>query len=283
MCYGFGEPTQAAPAAPQAAPAPRSGERQVPLDDVSIQLYTLRTVLEDDHDAVMTALAGIGYRKVEAAGTWGRTAQELRGFLDGLGVRATSAHLPLAEDAAGLERKLADAVALGHAYVNVPFLRSESSEDWKRWADEINAEAQAFAEQGIRFGYHNHAHEYTVQLDDGTTPWDVLTSRCDPALVHLELDLHWVVTAGVQLGESDPVGYTLDVISAAPQRVRQYHVKDRHADTGDTGDLGSGMVDFARIFAAHQVEEWIVENDRPDVTPLRTAEVGWAYLSDIRF
>ncbi len=33
-------------------------------------------------------------------------------------------------------------------------------------------------------------------------------------------------------------------------------------------DLGTGVIDFAKIFKKHQVEEYIVENDTPDVTPL---------------
>ena len=48
-------------------------------------------------------------------------------------------------------------------------------------------------------------------------------------------------------------------------------------------DLGTGMIDFARIFAAHAVEEYIVENDTPDVTPLTTAAVGHLYLDHVRF
>ena len=73
----------------------------------------------------------------------------------------------------------------------------------------------------------------------------------------------------------------------APQQVRQFHVKDRHAATsttpGDMADLGTGVIDFARIFQAHQVEEYIVENDTPDVTPLTTAAVGHAYLDHLEF
>ena len=48
-------------------------------------------------------------------------------------------------------------------------------------------------------------------------------------------------------------------------------------------DLGTGMIDFPRIFASHRVEEFIVENDTPDVTPEQTARVGYDYLRDVRF
>ncbi|WP_370618133.1 hypothetical protein [Mumia sp. Pv 4-285] len=60
-------------------------------------------------------------------------------------------------------------------------------------------------------------------------------------------------------------------------------MKDRDPDTGVMCDLGTGNLDFARIFAHHQVEEYIVENDRPNVTPRQTAEVGYDYLRALRF
>ena len=60
------------------------------------------------------------------------------------------------------------------------------------------------------------------------TPWDVLTERLDPRLVHLEVDLYWAYTGGVNTGAADPLAFANDVIRSAPQEVRQYHVKDRH-------------------------------------------------------
>jgi sugar phosphate isomerase/epimerase len=78
------------------------------------------------------------------------------------------------------------------------------------------------------------------------------------------------------------VRFALDVIREAPQRVLQFHVKDRAPD-GDMADLGTGTIDFRRIFDKHRVVEYIVENDTPDVTPRRTAEVGYRYLRKVRF
>ena len=73
------------------------------------------------------------------------------------------------------------------------------------------------------------------------------------------------------------------MIHDAPQQVRQYHVKDRDPVTRRHGDLGTGVIDFDRIFRAHAVEEYIVENDTPDVTPLQTAQVGYDYLRNLRY
>jgi sugar phosphate isomerase/epimerase len=257
----------------------------VPNGKISIQLYTLRAALggEPGFDAVLEALAQYGYQKVELAGYYGRTAAELRSFLDGLGVRASSSHDGITGSASALQTKLENAATLGQRYVVVPYLASSSLTDWQAWADRMNEEAAAAKRWGLRYGYHNHAHEFTTDLGGGVTPWEVLTERLDPSLVHLEVDLYWVYTGGVNSGAADPDQFAIDVIREAPQTVRQFHVKDRDAATGDMADLGTGIVDFPRIFRTHTVEEYIVENDTPDVTPLTSAAVGWRYLDRLAY
>ena len=261
------------------------GGRKVQHDRISIQLYTLRAALggSPGFDTVLTRLAQYGYDKVEMAGYYGRTAVQMRGFLDGIGVRASSSHDGISASPAALRTKLENAATLGQRYVNVPFLASSSLADWQRWADQMNTEAVQARKYGLAYGYHNHAHEFTTDLGGGLTPWEVLTSRLDKRLVHLEVDLYWAYTGGVNTGQADPDQFAIDVVREAPQRVRQYHVKDRDAATGDMCDLGTGVVDFARIFSAHTVEEYIVENDTPDVTPLTSAAVGHLYLDHLRF
>ncbi|ARQ71594.1 sugar phosphate isomerase/epimerase family protein [Streptomyces marincola] len=271
-----------------AAPGAHAGQDRrglplVPPGLISLQLYTMRDDLNGarGYDATLRAVARMGYPRVEQAlGLFGRTAHEMRAFYREIGVRATSSHNDISPDRAALETKLRDARTLGQSYMNVPWLNSEVLDDWKRFAERMNHEAAAARRYGLRYGYHNHAHEFTIDLGRGVTPWDVLTSELDPRLVHLEIDIYWAVTGGIESGDGvrDPERFTIDVIRSAPQRVLQYHVKDRDPVTGDTVDPGTGMIDFPRVFRAHPVKEYIVENDTPDVTPLRTAEVGWAYL-----
>ncbi|MFU8853554.1 sugar phosphate isomerase/epimerase family protein [Micromonospora sp. SL1-18] len=265
-----------------------TGRRHVPPGLISIQLWTVRDALwgGPGYDATLTHLAKIGYPKVELAlGYFGRTATQLRQFLDSIGIRASSSHDGISDNAAALDEKIQNAVTLGQSYLVVPYLYSEREDDWKRWAEQMNAEAAAAARAGLRYGYHNHAHEFTIDLGGGKRPWDVLTAELDPRLVHLEVDIYWAVTGGINSGDgvADPERFTLDVIRSAPQRVLQYHVKDRHASDGDMADLGTGMIDFARIFREHSAQEYIVENDTPDVTPQQTAEVGYRYLRKLRF
>lgn len=268
-----------------AAPAAKGAGRPVPPGLISIQLYTLRSVMggpQGKVDATLANLANLGYTKVELAGLYDRTASALRSTLDSLGITPSSSHDGISANAAALETKITNAVTLGQNYINVPFLRSSLADDWRRYADQMNAEAAAARQAGLKYGYHNHAHEFTTDFGNGLTPWDILTERLDPKLVHLEVDLYWAVTAGVGVGAADPVQFAIDTILEAPQKVLQYHVKDRDK-AGDFADLGTGTIDFARIFRAHTPKEFIVENDMPDVSPLQTAKVGYNYLRELRF
>ena len=268
-----------------AAPSGRKG-RPVPPGLISIQLYTLRDIMRGEGvDATLASLADFGYTKVELAGLYGRTAESMRSTLDSLGITPSSSHDGISSSPAALEAKIANAVTLGQTHINVPYLASTSGDDWRRWADQMNVEAAAARAAGLKYGYHNHAHEFTTDVGGGETPWDIFTSRLDPKLVHLEVDLYWAVTGGVGVGAKDPVQFAIDTIQQAPQKVLQYHVKDKESLDGDRNfaDLGTGIIDFARIFRAHTPKEYIVENDQPDVTPLQTAEVGYDYLRALRF
>ena len=277
----------AAPA--QATPGKGHGHghsrHEVPHDQISIQLYTLRRSMTtpEQVELVLFRLAQYGYERVERAGLYHYTPAQMKARLDELGIWASSSHEGISADRAALGAKLDIANTFRQRYVVVPYLNSDKLSDWQTWAEQMNVEAAAARRRGLRYGYHNHAHEFTIDLGGGVTPWDVLTENLDPRLVHLEADLYWVYTGAVNRGESDPIRFVNDVIRSAPQEVRQYHVKDRDATTGDMADLGTGVIDFTQIFARHRVEEYIVENDNPDVSDLTSAAVGKLYLEHVEF
>jgi sugar phosphate isomerase/epimerase len=146
--------------------------------------------------------------------------------------------------------------------------------------DDLNRAGRMAREAGLRLGYHNHNWEFFPLTDNPSkTAYDVLIEKTDPRYVHFEMDLFWVTR-----GARDPV----DLLRRLDGRVRQYHVKDLN-QAGSFADPGDGLIDFARIFAAHQVDEYIVERDDAGSAPrtpaqaLDTARVGFDYLRGIRF
>lgn len=270
----------------------------VPTDLISIQLYTLRDEMKTAAQVplMLDQLEKFGYQRVERAGLYAGagldTAAKLKAEFDARGIWASSSHDGIAADAAGLNKKLDDANTFRQKYINVAYLNSPNKSDWQLWAEQMNTEAAAARKRGLRYGYHNHAHEFTIDLGGGETPWDVLTSELDPQLVHFEIDLYWAYTGGVNTGAADPLQFAIDVVQSSPLAVRQYHVKDRHGadattlydeNPGDMADLGLGVIDFPTIFAAHQPEEYIVENDTPDFRPAMTANTGFRYLEGLDF
>jgi sugar phosphate isomerase/epimerase len=277
-----------AAAAPATTGAGGAGRGRVPAGKISIQLYTVRDELAADFDGTLDRLAGIGYRHVEHAGFVGRSAAEFKAALAARGIRATSGHvgIPQPFDAAAWAAALADARLLGSTYIVHPFFGVDADGPirdravWSAFAADLNRAGRQARAAGLRFGYHNHNFEF-FRLNDGSgqTAYDVLIAETDPRYVHFEMDLFWVTRGAV-----DPV----DLLRRVGRRVRQYHVKDMNSD-GSFEDAGQGLLDFARIFRAHPVDEYIVERDDAGTAPrqpadaLTTAEVGYDFLRAVRF
>src|SRR6266545_2444222 len=99
------------------------GRHQVPLDHISIQLFTLRNQLAIDFEGTIAALAAIGYQRVEHAGFVGRTVDQFKAVTDANGIWVSSGHvlIPQPFDATAWSASLQDAVKLGSKYIVHPF------------------------------------------------------------------------------------------------------------------------------------------------------------------
>jgi sugar phosphate isomerase/epimerase len=283
----------ATPALASQAADRREDKGRVPLDQISIQLFTLRDQLAIDLPGTIRALSEIGYTKVEHAGFVGRTVQEFKAVLDDNDIVSTSGHvlIPQPFNAAAWSASLADANTLGSSFIVHPFFGinfgtgevTRTTAPWRAFAQDMNRAGRMARDAGLKLGYHNHNWEFFRLTDDPSrTAYDVLTAETDPDLVHLELDLFWVTR-----GARDPV----DVIEENKGRVLQYHVKDMN-QAGSFADPGQGLIDFPRIFEHSKeagVREYIVERDDAGSPPrvpadaLTTAEVGYEFLATVRF
>ncbi|MBK1786280.1 sugar phosphate isomerase/epimerase family protein [Prauserella cavernicola] len=246
--------------------------RRLPKDRIAVQLYTLRTALEADLEGTLGELSDIGYRNVELAGTYGRSPQEFRKLLDKYRLKAVSAHVDF--NGADVNKLIEDAKILGYRTADCAYANYDTIAEWKDFARRLDVAGKAFRRAGIDYGYHNHDHEF--QKLEGHRPFDIIARTTSRHNIHFEFDLYWIVVAGV-----DPVKEFYKNFG----RVTQFHVKDRGPD-GGWADLGTGDIDFARIFRetwiGGLVKHYVVEHDQPS-DPLHTAEVGYDYLRDLRF
>jgi sugar phosphate isomerase/epimerase len=236
--------------------------------NIGLQLYTLRTDLAKDLEGTLKKVAAIGYKEVELFGYndgkfFGKTPKEFKAILDGLGLNPVSGHYGAGvqmKDQKGTlsndwQRAVDDAAAIGQKYVNCAYLTDgerKSIEDYKKYVDLFNKSGEVAKKAGLQFGYHNHDFEFKKM--DGQLPYDLIAST-DPNLVKLELDLYWIVKAGL-----DPV----DLFKKYPGRFPLWHVKDMDKGDQSFAEVGTGSIDFKKIFDARKIaglEHFFVEQD----------------------
>jgi len=127
------------------------------LKKVGLQLYTVRDMMKADLPGTLHKVAAIGYKEVEFAGYFGRTPAQIRELLHKNGLTSPSTHIPLDVLEKDSVRAFADAKAVGHQWVTVPFLpeeRRKTAEDWKGIAALLNQLAPQAKAAGLRLAYH---------------------------------------------------------------------------------------------------------------------------------
>ena len=203
-----------------------------------LQLYTIRSLMQDDVPSALALVADVGYRHLEFAGYFGYPASELRLMLDDLGLAAPGVHVSPQDMAENLEAVVESALIMGHRYPVVYAIDPQSRatlDDYYRAAEQFNAWGEACGRAGLRFAYHNHAFEF--EPIDGQVPYDVLLDETDPALVDFELDLYWIRAGGRSAQE---------YFEHHPGRFTLWHIKDMDTE-GRMADVGDGVIDFAAL------------------------------------
>lgn len=246
------------------------------LDRIGIQLYTVRSDMERDFEGTLARVAEIGYREVEFAGYFGRSASDVRAVLGRVGLAAPSSHVGLPDFRRDVDGVIATASAIGHNYLVVPWLdvaERRTLDDYRRIGQELNRIGEKVRAAGMRLGYHNH--DFELARIDGRIPLDVLLEESNPNLVVLELDLYWAVKGGI-----DPVTY----LGQYPGRVHLVHVKDSAgAPEHRMVDVGKGTIDFAHIFARGElagIRHAFVEHDNPPSTS-ETMRASYQHLAQL--
>lgn len=238
---------------------------------LGLQLYSVREQLAKDFEGTLVELAKLGYREVEAAGFYGRTAPEIRKIMASAGLACVSTHSPYSELGKHFDEILAYAKAVGVGYLicSSPGKQTPGSggekltlEDWRWNAAQFNRFGEACKAVGIQFGYHNHIAEFGAI--DGVVPYEELLRLTDPAKVTMEMDCGWVVAGG-----GDPES----LLRTHPGRVSMLHVKDfKRAAPGTTehaaAELGRGSIDYRPIFAqaakTQKIKHFFVEQEQFD-------------------
>jgi len=247
------------------------------LKKVGLQLYTVRDLMKADLPGTLRKVAQIGYKEVEFAGYFGRTPAQIRALLKQNGLTSPSSHIGLDTLEKDSVRAFADAKAIGHQWVTMPYIpeeRRKTVDDWNRIIDLLNQLGPQAKAAGLRLAYHNH--DFEIRPVNGVRPLDMMLDKTDPSLVDFEMDLYWVVFGG-----GDPI----DFFNRHPKRFAMVHVKDSAGPDNKMVDVGQGTIDFPKIFAQSDkagIKHYFVEHDQP-ADPIATIRNSYRYLHALRY
>ncbi len=260
------------------------GERKAP-KYVGLQLWSVREDMKEDPVATIERVGDMGYTFVEAAGYadgkfYGMAPRVFAEVVQNNGMDFLSSHtskqMPDMEDwdeaLEWWDECIAAHKEAGVDYIVAPSMGKigySSLEGLKRTCEYFNTIGEKCNAAGIRFGYHNHTHEFEEL--EGETIYDVMLQNTDPDKVMFQMDLYWIVEGG-----KDPVAY----FEKYPGRFELWHVKDE-AEIG-----ASGKMDFERIYEHADLagmEYYIVEVEQYNYEPLESVERSLRYLLDAEF
>lgn len=235
-----------------------------------LQMYSVRDVTETDLRGALEQVAALGYENVEFAGFFGHSGEEAAGWLKELGLRASGTHTGL--DA--LEKDFDGVVrchkALGCDLVIVPYADAKTADE----ADALTAKMSGFqkrlAAEGLRLGYHNHAHEFKP-IEGGPSLMERFFTQTD---LLLQLDTFWVYAAG-----ENPVRWMERV--AAAGRLPVIHIKDGFAD-GEGMPLGKGTAPVKAVYqkAVALDVPMVVESETLTPSGMEEARICIAFLKE---
>ena len=232
---------------------------------IGLQLYSVRNLLPKDFEGTLRQLYLAGYRDVEAAGYYDKTAAQFRDAMDHAGLRCVSTHLTLKVLRAKLDKSIEYAKTLGLDYIVCSWAggvhRDHAAkgedltlDDWRYVASEFNRIGEKVKSAGMTLGVHNHTPEFAVE--NGITVYDELLRLTDPKLVVFEMDCGWVVASG-----HNPVDY----LSKTPERFPLLHVKDMARDADGKFHsvvMGTGIANYGQILrAATGLKHYFIEQE----------------------
>ena len=248
---------------------------------IGCQTYPVRDALGKDIPAGLKQLASLGYKMIEMCSPPGYErggyapflkfkAPELRAMIKDAGLGCESCHYNFGELKNNLDERIAFAKELGlKQMILASFgLRPESKmSDWMKACDDLNRIGEQTLKAGIQTGFHNHAGEFAKI--DGVLIYDQMLGKLDPKLVKMQFQVS-VVNLGY---------HAADYMTKYPGRFLSLHLQDWNEAEKKQVPVGSGIVDWPKLFAAAKkggVKNYFVE------LPMEQLGPSYKYLQGLK-
>jgi sugar phosphate isomerase/epimerase len=224
-------------------------------------------------------IAALGIKQIETARSnkghyYGLTPKEMKQACKDLGMTLRSGHVHIDDK---WKQTMDEAAESGQEYVICSTMPTsgQTIDNYKKVADTFNKAGEECKKSGLKFGYHNHEYEYDSQ--NGQVLYDVLLDNTQADLVHMELDLGWVIVAG-----KNP----LDYFNKYPGRFPLWHLKDMDLVKKHSVEFGKGKLDILTMLKNSKqsgLQYIFVEQEEYASTPFESMQHNMDYLKKIRF
>jgi sugar phosphate isomerase/epimerase len=243
------------------------------LNEFAIQLYSVKDETAKDFIGTLEKLGknGYGYTGVEFAGFSGVSAGEMKKALTDNGLRAIGSHTMPDRLIENLDEEIAYHKTIGAEYIICPYAEMETKADVLAFAQKLTPVAEKVTAAGLKFGYHNHAHEFIK--DEGEYLLDILFDNL-PAGTIMELDVFWTEYADID---------TLAYMEKNKNRLEILHVK-QIGDNKKNVELNKGFIDFKDVInkaKAMGVKHFVLEQEEYEESSLASAENAIRYIKSL--
>lgn len=243
-----------------------------------IQLYSVRTEMLADAKGTLKQLAALGIKQIESASSakgnyYGLSGKEMKEACKELDMTLRSGHVAINSK---WQQTMEEAAEAGQEYLICSSMpkSGQTIDNYKRTAEIFNKSGEECRKLGLKFGYHNHDYEFDKV--DGQILYDVLMDNTDPKLVHMELDLGWVVASG-----QDPFAY----FEKYKGRFPLWHLKDMDLQKKHSTEFGKGGLDIPKLLKHKKdsgLKYFFIEQEEYAKTPMESIKYNMDYLERTR-
>lgn len=243
---------------------------------LAAQLYTVRDFTNTDKEVreTLTKIRQIGYKAVQISAFKAYNAENIAQGLKENGLEVCVTHTPLDRILNETEKVINEHKLFGAKYVGLGYFYGNSVEEYSKFIDQLSPAIEKINKAGLKFLYHNHAHEF--KNFGGTRPIDLFIEKSRTGFMGLLPDLYWLQTAGVS-----PVKFLKDNKGITPV----VHFKDMRVpleeNKSNMAEIFEGNMDYAGIYETclGTGVEWVaIEQDTCDGNPFDSLKKSFENL-----
>ena len=272
------------------------------VDDLGLQVFAVRQMLEENADDIFKVVAEIGIKNIElfdpaTIAKYGPIIKNygmrplcchcLPGYISGKWETARNNGMAPPENYS-FDHILDDRNQGGIKYLGIAIMMPEEREtldDYKRFAEQLNQAGEKSKSLGIQLYYHNHSFEFQPHGD--AIPMQEMLTIFDPELVKMELDVFWVTIAG-----NDP----LEWMNKLGNQLLFLHLKDLKKATPIDftvfevapeafTEFGTGTIDFNSILTKARsmgIQYAFIDQDHTQLDKLESIRRNYQFIKDLQ-